>query len=111
MGSEIPKFLRMILKAFGGNPENSQLARFGASRDVGGVKITAVPTEAAHVIDELVKPNAVIVSNETATNGGKVIASTKTDRFIKATKVPVHAPLSEATMAFNGAGNRLRVAD
>ena len=111
MGSEIPKFLDTILKAFGSNPENSQLARFGASRDVGGVKITKVPTEAAHVIDELVKPNAVIVSNETATKAGKVTAGTKTDRFIKTTKLPLHASLSEATMALDGAGNCPRVAD
>jgi L-ascorbate metabolism protein UlaG (beta-lactamase superfamily) len=188
-GSEMPRFFGTKLKALGGNPKNSQLARFGGSRDVGGVKITTVPavhsnavhpamiggdlgkmlaaaglgayvgpptgyvltftnglvvylsgdtgitaeqdavvrrhykatlavinigdvfttgpTEAAFVINELVKPNAVIVShaNETATKGGKLIAGTKTDRFIKATNVPVHIPLSEATMGFNGAGN------
>ena len=187
-GSEMPKFFGTKLKALGGNPKSSQLARFGASRDVGGVKVTTVPavhsnavhpamiggdlgkmlaaaglgayvgpptgyvltftnglvvylsgdtgitaeqdavvrghykaklavinigdvfttgpTEAAFVMNELVKPNAVIVShaNETATKGGKVIAGTKTDRFIKATKVPVHVPLSEGTMGFDGSG-------
>lgn len=185
-GSEMPRFFGVKLKALGGNPKNSQLARFGASRDVGGVKITTVPaahsnavspamiggdlgkmlaaaglgayagpptgyvltftnglvvylsgdtgitaeqdsvvrghygaklvvinignvfttgpTEAAYVINDLVKPNAVIVShaNETATKGGKVVAGTKTDTFIKAAKVPVHVPLSEATMSFDG---------
>lgn len=185
-GSEMPRFFGVKLKALGGNPKDSQLARFGASRDVGGVKITTVPaahsnavspamiggdlgkmlaaaglgayagpptgyvltfsnglvaylsgdtgitaeqdsvvrghygaklvvinignvfttgpTEAAYVINDLVKPNAVIVShaNETATKGGKVVAGTKTDKFIKATKVPVHVPLSESTMSFDG---------
>lgn len=185
-GSEMPRFFGVKLKALGGNPKNSQLARFGASRDVGGVKITTVPAahsnavnpamiggdlgkmlaaaglgayagpptgyvltfsnglvaylsgdtgitaeqdsvvrghyganlvvmnignvfttgpvEAAYVINDLVKPNAVIVShaNETATQGGKVVAGTKTDTFIKATKVPVHVPLSERTMSFDG---------
>ena len=187
-GSEMPRFFSTKLKALGGNPKNSQLARFGASRDVGGVKVTTVPaahsnavhpamiggdlgkmlaaaglgayvgpptgyvltftnglavylsgdtgitaeqdsvvrrhykaklvimnigdvfttgpTEAAFVINELVKPNAVIAShaNEVATRGGKVIAGTKTDRFIKASNVPVHVPLSERTMSFDGAG-------
>jgi L-ascorbate metabolism protein UlaG (beta-lactamase superfamily) len=63
-------------------------------------------TEPTFVINELVKPNSVIVShaNEVATKGGKVIAGTKTDRFIKATKVPVHLPLSERTMEFDASG-------
>jgi L-ascorbate metabolism protein UlaG (beta-lactamase superfamily) len=192
-GSEMPRFFSTKLKALGGNPKNSQLARFGASRDVGGVKVTTVPaahsnavhpamiggdlgkmlaaaglgayvgpptgyvltftnglavylsgdtgitaeqdsvvrrhykaklmimnigdvfttgpTEAAFVINELVKPNAVIAShaNEVATKGGKVIAGTKTDRFIKASNVPVHVPLSERTMSFDGAGKCVAV--
>ena len=187
-GSEMPRFFATKLKALGGNPKNSQLVRFGASRDVGGVKITTVPavhsnavhpamiggalgkmlaaaglgayvgpptgyvltftnglvvylsgdtgitaeqesvvrqhynaklavmnigdvyttgpTEAAFVINELVKPGSVIVShaNEVATKGGAVITGTKTDRFIKATNVPVHLPLSERTMAFDASG-------
>jgi len=72
-----------------------------------GNTFTTGPTEAAFVINELVKPNAVIAShaNEVATKGGKVIAGTKTDTFIKATKVPVHLPLSGRTMEFNGNGN------
>ena len=70
-----------------------------------GDVFTTGPTEAAFVINELVKPNAVIAShaNEVATKGGKVIAGTKTDRFIKASNVPVHVPLSERTMSFDGA--------
>lgn len=71
-----------------------------------GDNFTTGPLEAAYVINNLVKPNAVIAShaNELATQGGKVVAGTKTEAFIKATKVPVHLPLSGRTMAFDGAG-------
>ena len=64
------------------------------------------PTEAAYVINELVKPNAVIAShaNEAATKDGKVLPNTKTAAFIKATKVPVYVPLSGKTMAFDAKG-------
>ncbi|MHA1153410.1 MAG: MBL fold metallo-hydrolase [Alphaproteobacteria bacterium] len=73
--------------------------------NVGDV-FTTGPTEAAFVIDELVKPASVIVShaNEVATKDGKVIAGTRTDTFIKATKVPVHVPLSGRTMEFDAGG-------
>lgn len=187
-GSEMPRFFATKLKALGGNPKSSQLARFGSSRDVGGVKITTVPAvhsnavhpamiggelgkmlaaaglgayagpptgyvltftnglvvylsgdtgitaeqdsvvrghykaklvvmnigdvfttgpkEAAYVINDLVRPNAVIAShaNEVATKEGRVITGTKTEMFIKAVKVPVHVPLSERTMEFDGNG-------
>ena len=71
-----------------------------------GDTFTTGPTEAAFVINELVKPNAVIAShaNEVATVNGKVIAGTKTETFIKATNVPVHLPLSGRTMEFNSDG-------
>jgi L-ascorbate metabolism protein UlaG (beta-lactamase superfamily) len=67
---------------------------------------TTGPTEAAYVIDEMVKPASVIPShaNELATQGGKVIEGTRTDRFIKAVKVPAHLPLSDRTMEFDGKG-------
>ncbi len=42
-GSEMPKFFATKLKALGGDPKKSMLARFGASRQIGGVKITTVP--------------------------------------------------------------------
>lgn len=42
-GSDMPKFFGAKLKALGGNPKNSQLVRFGASRKVGGVTIATVP--------------------------------------------------------------------
>ena len=187
-GSEMPKFFASKLKALGGNPKDSQLVRFGASRKVNGVSITTVPAvhsngiagdmiggqlghllkssgltayagpptgyvitfsnglvvylsgdtgmtaeqdsvvhqhykaklavmnigdtyttgpkEAAFVVNELVKPNAVIAShaNEAATKNSKLIKGTRTDIFIKATKVPVHIPLSGRTMQFNAKG-------
>lgn len=42
-GSEMPSFFATKLKALGGDPAKSQLVRFGATRDVGGVKVTTVP--------------------------------------------------------------------
>lgn len=42
-GSEMPKFFANKLKSLGGDPKNSELVRFGASRKVGGVAITTVP--------------------------------------------------------------------
>ena len=68
-----------------------------------GDTYTTGPKEAAFVVNELVKPNAVIAShaNEAATKDGKVITGTRTDTFIKATHVPVHLPLSGRTMEFN----------
>jgi L-ascorbate metabolism protein UlaG (beta-lactamase superfamily) len=187
-GSDMPSFFAAKLKALGGDPNASQLVRFGASRKVGGVAIATVPAvhtngvdpafidgalgdmlkatgltvsagpptgyvltfsnglvaylsgdtgitaeqdavvrqhyqarlvvmnigdtfttgpaEAAFVINTLVQPNAVIAShaNEVATKDGKVIAGTKTEAFIKATKVPVYVPLSGRTMAFDSSG-------
>ena len=68
-----------------------------------GDGFTTGPMEAAYVINDLVKPNAVIPShaNEVATKGGKVIPGTKTDAFLKAVKVPAHVPLSGKTMEFD----------
>ena len=42
-GSEMPRFFASKLKSLGGDPKNSQLVRFGASRRVGGVTFTTVP--------------------------------------------------------------------
>ena len=71
-----------------------------------GDTFTTGPTEAAYVINELVKPVSVIAShaNEVATKGGKVLPGTRTDIFQKAVKVPVHIPLSGKTMEFNSGG-------
>ena len=71
-----------------------------------GDTFTTGPKEAAYVINELVKPTAAIAShaNEVATQGGKVIAGTRTETFINATHVPVHVPLSGRTMEFDASG-------
>jgi L-ascorbate metabolism protein UlaG (beta-lactamase superfamily) len=73
--------------------------------NIGGT-FTTGPVEAAYVINDLVKPKAVIAShaNEPATEGGKLRAGTKTETFIKATNVPVHLPLSGRTMEFGASG-------
>jgi L-ascorbate metabolism protein UlaG (beta-lactamase superfamily) len=67
---------------------------------------TTGPTEAAYVINDLVRPAAVIPShaNEAATRDGKVIPGTRTATFIEASRVPVHLPLSGRTMAFDQRG-------
>jgi hypothetical protein len=71
-----------------------------------GDTYTTGPTEAAYVINELIKPVSVIAShaNELATKGGQVLAGTRTDIFQKAVKVPVYIPLSGRTMEFNSGG-------
>ncbi len=71
-----------------------------------GDTFTTGPTEAAYVIDDLVRPAAVILShvNEVATKGGKVLPRTRTDTFLKAVKVPAHVPLSGKTMEFDSGG-------
>jgi L-ascorbate metabolism protein UlaG (beta-lactamase superfamily) len=71
-----------------------------------GDVFTTGPTEAAYVINDLVKPNSVIAShaNEVATKGGTLTPGTKTDQFRKLANVPVHVPLSGKTMSFDGSG-------
>jgi len=187
-GSEMPPFFAAKLKANGGDPANSMLARFGGSVTVGGIRIATVtamhsngldpdyiggelgkamkeagiagdvglptgyvlrfsnglvaylsgdtgitadqelvvhkhynaklvvmnigdgfttgPAEAAYVINDLVKPASVIAShaNEVGTVGGKARPGSKTEAFMKASKVPVHIPLSGKTMEFDAAG-------
>ena len=72
-----------------------------------GDTFTTGPKEAAYVINELIRPAAVIPShaNEVATEGGRVIEGTRTDSFSKASSVPVHLPLSGRTMAFDKHGS------
>jgi len=72
-----------------------------------GDTFTTGPTEAAWVVNKLIKPRSVIVShaNQPSTEGGKVVAGTRVDQFIKLSKVPVHVPLSGRVMSFNGKGN------
>jgi L-ascorbate metabolism protein UlaG (beta-lactamase superfamily) len=70
-----------------------------------GDNFTTGPAEAAYVINDLVKPAAVIPShvNEVGSKGGKVVGP-KTDAFLKAVKVPAHLPLSGKTMEFDANG-------
>lgn len=71
-----------------------------------GDTYTTGPTEAAFVVNELIKPASVIAShaNEPATEDGRVIPGTRTEAFINATEVPVHLPLSGRTLEFNADG-------
>jgi L-ascorbate metabolism protein UlaG (beta-lactamase superfamily) len=71
-----------------------------------GDVFTTGPTEAAYVINELVKPNSVIPShaNQASTKDGKVIPGSRTAKFIAAVKVPAHVPLSGKTLEFDGNG-------
>lgn len=70
-----------------------------------GDGFTTGPAESAYVVNELVKPAAVIAShaNEVGTVGGKVRPGSKTEAFIKAAKMPVHVPLSGKVMEFDAA--------
>ena len=89
--------------------QESVVRRYYAAKlaiiNIGDV-FTTGPTQAAFVINELVKPAAVFPShaNEVATSGGVVVAGTKTEKFVAASSVPVHLPLSGRTMEFDGGG-------
>lgn len=68
-----------------------------------GDTYTTGPLEAAYVVNELVRPKAVIAShaNEASTKQGKLIPGTRVDTFTRATQVPVYLPLSGRTMEFD----------
>lgn len=72
-----------------------------------GDTYTTGPVEAAHVINDMVQPASVIPShaNQESTKAGKVVADSKTAQFIKASRVPVHLPLSGHTMQFDKSGD------
>ena len=74
--------------------------------NIGGFPFTTGPTEAAYVVNDLVRPASVIAShaNEPATVGGKLSPTSRTAAFQKAAKMPVHVPLSGKTMEFDGSG-------
>jgi L-ascorbate metabolism protein UlaG (beta-lactamase superfamily) len=71
-----------------------------------GDGFTTGPVEAAYVVNDLVKPAAVIAShaNEAGTVGGKPRPGSKTEAFMKAANMPVHVPLSGKTMEFDANG-------
>lgn len=50
-GSEMPPFFAAKLKASGGDPANSMLARFGGSVMVGGVRIATVTALHSNGVD------------------------------------------------------------
>ena len=68
-----------------------------------GDTFTTGPTEAAYVVNDLVRPNAVIAShaNEAATRDGVVMPGTRTATFIAASRMPVHVPRSGITLLFD----------
>jgi L-ascorbate metabolism protein UlaG (beta-lactamase superfamily) len=66
---------------------------------------TMGPEEAAWAVNELIKPKAAMPThaNEESTKGGKVIAGSKVDKFLKGVKdIPVYIPLSGKTFEFDG---------
>ena len=71
-----------------------------------GDTYTTGSKEAAFVVNELIKPHAVIAShaNEVATGDGKVIVGTRTHTFVDADNVPVDLPLRGKTMEFGPNG-------
>ena len=71
-----------------------------------GDTFTTGPSEAAWVVNKLIKPASVIAShaNQPSTAGGKVIEGTRADLFSKLAKAKVHLPLSGRTMSFDSKG-------
>jgi len=71
-----------------------------------GDTYTTGPSQAAYVVNDLVRPASVIAShaNEAATENGKVKEGTRTAQFIAHANMAVHVPLSGRTMAFGGNG-------
>ena len=72
-----------------------------------GDTFTTGPEEAAFVVNELIRPTAVIPShaNEVATENGEVVAGSRTAIFTEMVSVPAHLPLSGRTLEFDGEGN------
>lgn len=83
------------------NQYNAQLAVINI-----GDTYTTGPKEAAYVVNELIQPTSVIPShaNEVATENGKIIPNTKTDKFVNAIEMPAYIPLSGQTMEFDNQG-------
>lgn len=72
-----------------------------------GDTFTTGPLEAAHVVNELIKPVSVIPShaNEPATKNGKVVEGTRTHLFISKVNADSYIPLSGKTRSFDGQGH------
>jgi L-ascorbate metabolism protein UlaG (beta-lactamase superfamily) len=71
-----------------------------------GDTYTTGPSEAAWVVNQLIKPESVIAShaNQPSTSGGKMIEGTRLDEFKNLSKAKVYVPLSGRTMSFNDKG-------
>lgn len=71
-----------------------------------GDTYTTGPSEAAWVVNQLIKPESVIAShaNQPSTSGGKMIEGTRLDEFKSLSKAKVYVPLSGRTMSFNDKG-------
>jgi len=77
----------------------------------GGDLFTMGPDEAAFAVNQLIKPRSVIPEhfNQVSTNGGKVIAGTRLERFIQQLKGQAQSrvivPLSGVAISCDGQGN------
>ena len=77
----------------------------------GGDLFTMGPDEAAFAVNQLIKPRSVIPEhfNQVSTNGGKVIAGTKLERFMQQLKGQAGSrlivPLSDKPISCDGQGN------
>ena len=72
-----------------------------------GGKFSMGPEEAAWAVKRLIKPKSVIPShaNQVSTTGGVVNGGTNLEQFINLLKgIPIHIPLSNRTMEFDGNG-------
>jgi len=71
-----------------------------------GDTFTTGPSEAAWVVNKLIKPRSIIAShaNQPSTSGGEVLEGTRVAQFSKLAKATVHVPLSGRTMSFNAKG-------
>ncbi|MGM0563305.1 MAG: MBL fold metallo-hydrolase [Pseudomonadota bacterium] len=73
-----------------------------------GDTYTTGPREAAHVINDMIRPRSVIAShaNEVATRRGRLVDGTRTAAFVEASRTPVYIPRSGQRMRFFGNGQR-----
>lgn len=71
-GSEMPPFFAAKLKAIGGNPANSMLARFGGSVTVGGVRIATVTAAHSNGVDPAYIAGELGIAMAAAGIGGDV---------------------------------------
>ncbi len=71
-----------------------------------GDTFTTGPSEAAWVVNKLIKPRSVIAShaNQPSTSDGKVLEGTRVAQFAKLVNADVHVPLPGRSMSFNAKG-------